>query len=73
MSYIASISYALYVWHGILPGTWLGSGDTLTRYLKRPLLIGITFVLSHSTTFYMERPINAFARRITTRRVPAAT
>lgn len=73
MSYVADVSYALYVWHGILPGTWLGSGDTITRYLKRPLLIGVAFLLSHCTTFYMERPINAFARRITTRKAAIAT
>ena len=53
--YIASISYALYVFHSGLAHTWLGSGDTLTKYAKRPVLITITFALAHLSTFYYEK------------------
>lgn len=53
--YIASISYALYVIHGGLSSTWLGEGETTDKYLKRPLLLGITFVLAHFSTFYFEK------------------
>ena len=52
--YIASISYALYVIHGALNHTWLGSGDTLEKYAKRPLLLLTTFVLAHLSTKYYE-------------------
>ena len=53
--YLASISYALYVIHGILTNTWLGEGERLEKYLKRPLLLTITFVLAHLSTFYYEK------------------
>lgn len=52
--YIATISFALYVIHGSLRHTWLGTGDTLEKYAKRPVLIGITFILAHISTFNME-------------------
>lgn len=64
MAYVAEISYALYVLHGILAHSWLGSGDTLERYLKRPLLFAATFLLAHLSTFYMEKPISRRARRL---------
>lgn len=54
LSYIATISFALYVLHGVLGHTWLGEGDTLMRYVKRPLLFAITFLLAHISTFYYE-------------------
>jgi peptidoglycan/LPS O-acetylase OafA/YrhL len=38
LQYIATISYALYIIHGGLRYTWLGEGDKIIRYLKRPLL-----------------------------------
>ena len=53
--YIASISYALYVIHGGLRYSWLGEGELLERYMKRPLLIGVTFILAHFSTFYYEK------------------
>lgn len=63
MAYVASISYALYVIHGMLTGTWLGSGATLEKYLKRPLLIAATFALAHLSTRYVEAPFLRLARR----------
>lgn len=65
MGYIAEISYALYVVHGILSATWLGQGERLEKYLKRPLLFAATFALAHLSTFYFEKPINRAARRLT--------
>ena len=47
-AYIAAISYALYVVHGLLNATWLGSGDVLVKYLKRPLLLAATFGVAHN-------------------------
>jgi len=64
-AYVAEISYALYVFHGMLTATWLGSGDVLEKYLKRPLLIAATFLLSHLSTYYFERHFIALAKRLT--------
>jgi peptidoglycan/LPS O-acetylase OafA/YrhL len=52
--YLSAISYALYVIHPLLAGTWLGSGDEILKYLKRPLLFIVLFVLAHLSTFYYE-------------------
>lgn len=61
--YLATVSYALYVIHPLLAyGTWLGSGDTIIKYLKRPLLFIVLFLLAHLSTFYYERWWNASGR-----------
>lgn len=52
--YLATISYALYVIHPLLAHTWLGSGDLVIKYLKRPLLFVVLFILAHVSTFYYE-------------------
>tara|TARA_R110000851_G_scaffold229829_3_gene382582 strand:+ start:13331 stop:14353 length:1023 start_codon:yes stop_codon:yes gene_type:complete len=62
--YIAAISYALYVIHPILLHTWLGSGDKLFVYMKRPLLFIILFMLAHISTFYYEKFFINLAKRI---------
>lgn len=64
MRYIAEVSYALYIVHGVLMDSWLGAGETVEKYLKRPVLIGATFLLAHLSTFYFEKPITNLARRI---------
>jgi len=53
--YLATISYALYIIHGGLRYTWLGEGDTLVKYAKRPLLFAATFLFAHLSTFYYEK------------------
>lgn len=53
--YIASIAYALYVIHGGLMHTWLGEGEKIVKYAKRPLLFAATFILAHFSTFYYEK------------------
>ncbi|WP_205481686.1 acyltransferase family protein [Sphingomonas arenae] len=63
MAYIAEVSYALYVIHGVLSATWLGEGNRTEKYLKRPLLFAATFALAHLSTFYFEKPINGAVRR----------
>jgi peptidoglycan/LPS O-acetylase OafA/YrhL len=70
--YVADVSYALYVFHGILSGTWLGAGATLEKYAKRPLLLGLTFLLAHLSTNHFERPLLAFGKRLDARLRPAA-
>ncbi len=54
LAYLAKLSYALYVIHGGLTSTWLGSGDTLVKYLKRPLMLAVTFALAHLSTVTLE-------------------
>ena len=63
--YIAETSYALYVIHGVLIETWLGSGELLEKYLKRPLLIIVMFSLAHLSTFYFEKRFTQLAKLLT--------
>lgn len=67
LRYLAAISYALYVIHGVLVHTWLASGDTLVKYIKRPLLLLATFALAHFSTFYFERRWIELGRRWSSR------
>lgn len=62
--YIATISYALYVIHPFLITTWLGSGDLLEKYAKRPLLFIVLFVSAHISTFYFEQKWIALGKRV---------
>lgn len=62
--YIAGISYALYVIHPFLMSTWLGSGEGLAKYAKRPLLFIVLFVMAHVSTFYYERPWIALGKKL---------
>ncbi|WP_082939111.1 acyltransferase [Mitsuaria sp. 7] len=62
--YIATVSYALYIWHLPLAATWLGSGDVVTKYLKRPLLLVVLFAIAHVSTFQIERRFNDLAKRV---------
>ena len=67
LKYLAAISFALYVIHGILMETWLGSGDRLVKYAKRPLLFALTFALAHGSTFHYESRWIALGKRLTQR------
>jgi len=73
LNYLAKTSYALYVIHVPLQEGWFSEGDVMTRYLiKRPLTVGLSFLLAHVSTFYYESRFIELARRLTTRRsVPA--
>ena len=62
--YIAGISYALYVIHPFLMSTWLGSGEGIAKYAKRPLLFIVLFVMAHVSTFYYERPWIALGKKV---------
>ncbi len=65
MIYVATVSYALYVIHGVLMATWFGSGSKLVKYAKRPLLIAATFGLAHLSTYRLEQPCIRIAKRLT--------
>ena len=67
LGYLATISFALYVIHIGLTHTWLGSGGFTAKYAKRPLLFAVLFVLAHLSTYYYERPLIAFGKRLSAR------
>lgn len=73
MGYIAEISYALYVVHGVLSATWLGEGSKTIKYLKRPFLFAATFAIAHLSTRYFEQPINRAVRTLGRRSDPVPT
>jgi peptidoglycan/LPS O-acetylase OafA/YrhL len=62
--YVAEVSYAVYVFHAMFAASWLGSGDTLVRYAKRPLLFAATFAAAHVSTFRFERPMIELGKRV---------
>ncbi|MFS0771961.1 acyltransferase family protein [Sphingomonas sp. 1P08PE] len=65
-SYVAAISYAVYILHIPLAATWLGSGSSkLVTYAKRPLLFAAITVLAHLSTYRFEQPCIAFAKKLT--------
>jgi peptidoglycan/LPS O-acetylase OafA/YrhL len=66
--YIASISYALYVVHPLLTHTWLGSGEGILKYAKRPLLFVVLFIIAHASTFYYEKYWTDTGKKIIARR-----
>ncbi|OYT98988.1 MAG: acyltransferase [Burkholderiales bacterium PBB1] len=61
-AWLAAVSYAVYILHVPLAATWLGSGDLLEKYAKRPLLLVVVFALAHLSTFYFERRFTRWAR-----------
>jgi peptidoglycan/LPS O-acetylase OafA/YrhL len=65
--YLALVSYALYVIHPMLAESWLGSGDIVEKYARRPLLLLVLFVLAHLSTNYVERWFIAFGRALADR------
>ena len=64
-SYLAQISYALYVLHPYSMSGWLGAGAGWEKYAKRILCFALTFAGAHISTFSFERPINRWAHRMT--------
>jgi peptidoglycan/LPS O-acetylase OafA/YrhL len=63
--YLAAISYALYVIHPLLAHTWLGEGDLLEKYAKRPLLFALLFFLAHISTFHYEKYWIGLSKKLT--------
>ena len=64
LAYIAAISYALYIIHPLLDSSWLGNGQVLAKYLKRPLLFVVLFIMAHVSTFYFEARFIAYGRQL---------
>ena len=68
LTYIATISFALYVWHSPFRHGWFDSGTIYERYLfKRPLAFLCIFAISHASTFYFEKPITDAVRKWTSK------
>lgn len=67
LAYIASISYALYILHPGLAATWLGSGDLVEKYAKRPLLFVTLWAMAHLSTRYFEKYFIDLGHRLTRR------
>jgi peptidoglycan/LPS O-acetylase OafA/YrhL len=65
--FLAGISYALYVIHPMLMYSWLGSGDLIEKYAKRPLLFCALLVLAYLSTNFYERRWIAFGKTISQR------
>lgn len=65
-TYIAGISYALYIWHPLFRLGWLGEqGSKLFFYLiKRPIAIFLTFLFAHVSTNTYERYFMKLGRRM---------
>jgi len=68
LAYLATISYALYVWHKIGLMGWMGEGDGMVKYAKRPLVLATAFAIAHVSTFYIEQPCITAAKRFLKRR-----
>lgn len=66
LKYLAQISYALYVIHPLTYYGWLGSGEGLVKYAKRPISFLLTFGFAHLSTFYYEKYWIKLAKRLTT-------
>ncbi|MEL7487082.1 MAG: acyltransferase [Pseudomonadota bacterium] len=65
MRYIATVSYALYIWHFSTLAFGMNEGSTATRYLvKRPISFALTFAAAHLSTFYIEKPTANYFRGV---------
>lgn len=62
LAYVATVSYALYVIHPLLGHSWLGDGEKLVKYLKRPMLFVVLFLCAHLSTFHFERRCIRFGK-----------
>lgn len=71
-AWLAAVSYAIYILHAPLAATWLGSGDLVEKYAKRPLLLVVVLALAHLSTFYFERRFTHWARAYGERQAHAA-
>lgn len=67
--YIAAVSYAVYVIHGMLTVTWLGGEDAsrAVRYALRIPLVAVTFALAHISTFYFEKHFIELGKKLARR------
>ena len=65
LAYLATISYALYIWHPLAMHGWFDSDSKMLKYAKRPLGIALSFLIAHVSTMYFERPMIEIGKRLT--------
>ncbi len=65
LGYLATISYALYIWHPITMHGWFETGSKVAKYAKRPLAFALSFLLAHTSTFYFEKHFISLGKRLT--------
>jgi peptidoglycan/LPS O-acetylase OafA/YrhL len=65
LTYLAHISYALYVIHPLTDSGWMGQGDVIMRYTKRIGSIVLSFLFAHLSTNYYEKYWIALGHRFT--------
>lgn len=63
LAYLASISYALYIFHAIAMTGWFDPASKLAKYARRPLGIALTVTMAHLSTKYYESRWIAFGKR----------
>ncbi len=68
LAYLATVSYALYIWHPLATHGWFQEGSKLAKYAKRPLGIAMSFTLAHLSTFHFERYFIDLGKRLTVRK-----
>ena len=68
--YIASISYALYIVHPLLASTYLGTGNIVEKYSKRPLLLIVVFAVAHLSTYHFEKHAISLGKKLSSRLTP---
>jgi peptidoglycan/LPS O-acetylase OafA/YrhL len=69
LAYIASISFAMYVFHPLIFHTWIGEGEGWVKYAKRPIGYMILWATSHVSTQYFESFWIALGKKMTTNKV----
>lgn len=67
--WLSDHSYALYMIHPFLLVTWLGTGDKITMYMKRPLLFVALLALAWLSTRYYEKFFISLGKRLVKRRL----
>lgn len=67
LRYMAKISYALYVLHEATMLGWLGGGNVVVRYAKRPFCIAMAIGAAHLSTNYYERYWIEWGKRLSRR------
>ena len=65
LSYVAEISYALYVIHPIANYGWFAPASKTVKYARRPLGLALSFALGHLSTKYYESRWIAFGKSLT--------
>ena len=71
LKYLATISYALYIWHPLATHGWFDPASKTAKYARRPLGIALSYLLAHLSTRYLEMPFIQLGKRLT-RRKPTA-